>query len=198
MYAVDAQGNESLVRIWTDYAQTIDLNGKRYISRIQELYGPEMHLQELWTNLFEYETLLPYRASQFKTTGDHLYLEFEKDKVNSSTKSGNSDAIKKAYSLDEPVYDWTMYGVLLSGIPFSKGSVTELPVFNQQAATGKVKLVATVVDQESIQDDRGQVHSTWKVSTNFGLTFWLTKAAPYVIQLTLPTQNGGHMIWRMF
>ena len=198
MYAQDAQGNETIIRIWTDYAQTISLNGKKYVSRIQELYDANMQLVDLWTNLFEHKTLLPYRASQFKTNGNHLYLEFDGDEVKSSTKAGNADAVLKTHKMTQPVYDWTMYGVLLSGLPFKKGQAYNLPIFSQQSPTGQGTLVATVEDKEMIKDDNGKSYSTWKISTNVGLVFWVTKKAPYVIQLTSPGQNGGQTIWRIF
>lgn len=198
MYSVDGQGKETLVTIWTDYAQLIELDGKTYISRTQELYNPDMSLRELWTNLFEHETLLPYRASQFKTTGDYAYTEFGADKVVHSTKTATKEVLKSDFPGDGATYDWTMYGVLLSGLSFKKGEAYSIPVFSQQAETGKGTIVATIAAQETVIDDNKKQHSTWKVDTNAGLTFWLTKEAPYVIQLSYPTQNGGKMIWRMY
>lgn len=198
MYSVDGQGKETLFTIWTDYAQLIDLNGKTYMSRIQELYNPDMSLRDLWTNLFEHETLLPYRASQFKTSGDYTYTEFGADKVVHSTKTATKEATNVDYRADGKTYDWSMYGVLLSGLPFKKGEVYSIPVFSQQSAEGKGTIVATVVGQETVKDENQKNHPTWKISTNVGLTFWLTKKAPYVVQLSYPTQNGGKMIWRMY
>lgn len=198
MYSVDAQGKETLVTIWTDYAQLIELEGKTYISRIQELYNPAMMLQELWTNLFEHETMLPYRASQFKTTGDYSYTAFGMDKVVHSTKTATKEAVKVDYRGDGMTYDWTMYGVLLSGLPFKKGEAYSIPVFSQQNDTGKATVIATIAGKETVTDDNKKEHTTWRVDTNAGLTFWLTKEEPYVIQLSYPTQNGGKMIWRMY
>lgn len=197
MYSVDGEGKETLVTIWTDYAQLIELDGKTYVSRIQELYNPDMSLRELWTNLFEHETLLPYRASQFKTSGDYTYTEFGTDKTTHSTKTASQEAVKVDYSAAGN-YDWSMYGVLLSGLPFKKGEAYHIPVFSQQSKEGKGTIVATVVGQETVRDDNQKNHGTWKVNTNVGLTFWVTKKAPYVIQLSYPTQNGGKMIWRMY
>lgn len=198
LYSVDGQGKETLVTIWTDYAQLIELDRKTYVSRIQELYNPSMQLQELWTNLFEHQTMLPYRASQFKTTGDYTYTEFGMDKVVHSTKTATEAAVNTDYRGDGKTYDWTMYGVLLSGLPFKKGEAYSIPVFSQQAETGKGTIVATIAGKETVTDDNKKQHSTWKVETNAGLTFWLTKKAPYVIQLSYPTQNGGKMLWRMY
>ncbi len=198
MYSVDGTGKETLVTIWTDYAQLIELEGKTYVSRIQELYNPDMSLRELWTNLFEHESLLPYRASQFKTSGDYSYTEFGADKVVHQTKTATEESVKVDFSATGSVYDWSMYGVLLSGLPFKKGEIYRIPVFSQQSKEGKGTIVATVTGQETVKDDISRNHNTWKISTNVGLTFWVTKKAPYVIQLSYPTQNGGKMIWRMY
>lgn len=198
MYAVDKDGNETLVRVWTDYVQNIELDGKAYISRIQELYDANMHLQDLWTNLFERESMRPYRASQFRTSGDFQYLEFLGMQVETKVQSGDSPPKDQQYKFDKLVHDWTLYGILLSAIEFKKGESTSLPVFMPQAPNQAGQLVATVEDKETVTDDNGKKHNTWKVTTNFGLTFWLTKKAPYVIQLILPGQNGAYNIWRMF
>lgn len=198
MYSLDGQGKETLVTIWTDYAQLIELEGTTYMSRVQELYNPDMTLRELWTNLFEHETMLPYRASQFKTTGDYIYTEFGTEKVVNRTKTATKEAVKVDYRRDDATYDWTMYGVLLSGLPFKKGESYSIPIFTQQNERGKGIIVATVAGQETVTDDNKKNHATWRVDTNAGLTFWLTKKAPYVIQLSLPAQNGGKMIWRMY
>lgn len=198
MYSVDAQGTERLVTVWTDYAQLIKLEGKTYMSRIQELYNPNLSLRELWTNLFERTTLLPYRASQFKTSGDYSYSEFNSDKIVLATKTANKEAVKVDYSITSPTYDWSLYGILLSGLPFEKGKYYNIPVLNQQNASGKGNIIATIEGAETVKDDNGNDHEAWKVSTNVGLTFWLTKEAPYVIQLTSPAQNGGYTIWRIF
>ena len=198
MYAVDKDGNETLVRIWTDFVQNIKLDGKAYISRVQELYDTEMHLQDLWTNLFERESMRPYRASQFRTSGDFQYLEFLGMQVETKVQSGDSAPKDQEFKFDKLVHDWTLYGILLSAIEFKKGASTTLPVFMPQAPNQAGQLVATVEGKESVTDENGKVHNTWKVSTNFGLTFWLSKKAPYVIQLVLPGQNGSHNIWRMF
>lgn len=197
MYAVDAEGKENLVTIWTDYAQLIELEGTTYISRVQELYNPGMHLRELWTNLFEYETLLPYRASQFKTSGDLTYTEFENGKINHASKPAAQEKSQTVYGTGS-VYDWSMYGVLLSGLPFKKGEVYSIPVFSQQNDSGKGNIIATVQGQETVADDDSKNHLCWKIDTNTGLTFWVTKKAPYVIQLSYPTPAGGKMIWRMY
>jgi len=198
MYSVDKDGKETLFRIWTDYAQIIDLDGKTYVSRIQELYDAEMHLQDLWSNLFEKESLVPYRATQFRTSGDYQYFEFDKTSVATKVQTGTTAPADNTFETGSQTYDWTLYGILLSGVDFKKGNTTTLPIFIPQAPNGKGSLRITVEDQETVKDDQGREHKTWRVSTSFGLTFWLTKEAPYVIQLTLPTQGGGYNIWRMF
>ena len=198
MYSVDQAGNETLLRIWTDYVQIIDIEGTTYVSRIQELYGPEMHLQELWTNLYEKVTLLPYRASQFKTNGDYQYFEFDQNSVALKTQIGYKAPEDNTFETGSQVYDWTLYGILLSGVDFKKGHSTTLPIFMPQGTNGKASLQVTVEGEEVVTDDTGKQHNTWKVNTSFGLTFWLTKEAPYVIQLILPGQGGSYNIWRMF
>jgi len=62
---VDENGNKSTVRIWTDYAQILEIESEDYLHRVQDLYSPNMELQETWINVVVKENLLPRRfASQ--------------------------------------------------------------------------------------------------------------------------------------
>jgi hypothetical protein len=198
MYSVDPNGNEVILRIWTDYMSPIMLDERKMLNRVQELYSPKMELQELWTNLFDSETLLPYRASQFKTNGDHSYIEFNNNLIRTSLKYGNDSSFHKEFALNQPVFDWTLYGILLSGLPFEKGLVTTIPIFNQNNPDAVSKLIAKIEKEESIKDDEGNDYATWLISTNVGLEFWLTKKAPYVIQLKMYRPNGSFTVWRIF
>ena len=59
----------------------------------------------------------------------------------------------------------------------------------------EMQLTATPVKKEHIQTLSGDEYFTQKITTDQGLTFWLIKEKPYVIQLELALPNGSTMLW---
>ncbi|WP_340075904.1 hypothetical protein [Leptobacterium sp. I13] len=198
VYIVDKDGNETFQRVWTDYMQAIELNGKTYMSRTQELYSPEMELQEIWTNLFEREAMHPLKSAQLRMNGSHTYISFNENEVATSIKQPNEEAVSKTHTFDQALYDWSLYGILLSGAPMKKGWTAAVPVYTPQSPEETYWLEMEVVDREKVTTDNGKQMNTWKVLTNTGLIFWLSEKAPYVIQLELQLQNDSKMVWRMY
>jgi hypothetical protein len=97
----------------------------------------------------------------------------------------------------EIVFDWNLYGMLLVALPFEVGKTYELQVW-----LPNVNEVGTVLSkieaEETIITLSNKKFDTFRISTDKGLTFWLTKKAPYVIQLQLNQPNGARRMWYMF
>ncbi len=198
VYAMDQDGSRQFQTVWTDYVHEFELNGKKVMSRTQELYSPEMHLQQVWTNLFEKETMLPIRASQFRTNSSFLYQEFDGSTVTVHQRNPGSEKSETTFDYQLVPYDWTMYGVLLSGLPFKQGWSGRIPTLNFQNASENSWLAVEIISHEKLTTEDGRTIKTTKVRTDRGLTFWLSKKAPYVIQLELLQPNNTRLQWIMY
>lgn len=184
--------------IWTDYAQLMDINGTTYLHRVQDLYDPNYNLVDTWINMVELATLKPWQFQAVSPTGSVSFLEFFESSVQSNSNR-NQDAIMTADTMDisESLFDWNLYGVLLAGLPFKTGENYELAVWlpgtNQQGTVN-----ATIEGEEIIYTLSGKKIRTFRITTDKNLTFWLSKKAPYVIQLKLNQPNGARRMWYMF
>ena len=194
----NADGSSQDALIWTDYAQLMNIDGKKYLHRVQDLYSPSYNLVDSWINMVEHETLKPWQFQAVNPEGSVSFLEFfEKSIVSNSNRNQNTDMKIDTVDISNSLFDWNLYGMLLVGLPFEIGSAYELfvwlPGANQE---GTVK--ATMESKEIISTLSNEKIETVKISTDKGLTFWLTKKAPYVIQLQLDQQNGARRMWYMF
>ncbi|MEO9870080.1 DUF3108 domain-containing protein [Ekhidna sp.] len=189
-------GKETPNKVWTDYGQIIELNGKIYFHRIQDLYDPKMNLQETWINMVEYPSLRPVSFSRTTPTGQFTFIQFDGNKVNSISNFQSESLTPSGTNVElvESAYDWNLYGMLLVALPFEEGLTSKLPFYSTQ--TGALDwLITTVEGQESLVLSNEEIVTTWKLSTNQNLTFWLTKSAPYVHRLELELQNNAKLIW---
>lgn len=194
----NADGSSQDALIWTDYAQLMNIDGKKYLHRVQDLYSPSYNLVDSWINMVEHKTLKPWQFQAVNPAGSVSFLEFlEKSIVSNSNRNQNSDMKMDTVDISNSLFDWNLYGMLLVGLPFEIGSTYELSVWlpgaNQE---GTVK--ATMEEKETITTLSHKTFDTYKISTDKGLTFWLTKKAPYVIQLQLDQPNGARRMWYMF
>lgn len=196
---INAEGVETPNRVWTDYGQVIELDGKKYFHRVQDLYDPNMNLQETWINMVELQTLTPVSFSRTTPKGKFTFMEFEGNTIinTSNFLSEDLSSTENSIELEKPVYDWNLYGMLLVGLPFEKGVSVKIPIYS--APTNQLDWLVTTVDgQEKITLSDGEKLTTWKLTTDKNLTFWLTKKAPYVHQLELELQNNSKLIWKTF
>ncbi len=198
VFVTDSTGNENLVRIWFDYAQILEQDGVNYIHRVQDLYNPQYELEATWINVIEHKTLLPKRFSSHTSTGNLSLLDFRKDKIISSSNQNKGQKFEtNIYEINESVYDWNLYGILLAGLSFESDAVFRVPFWDQKAK--KVgSIIAEVDGSETVSTISGEEIATLKFYTDKRLTFWLTKTKPYVIQLKLEMTNGSIMTWKMF
>ncbi|MEP1093729.1 MAG: hypothetical protein ABJG78_01390 [Cyclobacteriaceae bacterium] len=192
---VDAEGKETPNKIWTDCGQIISLDGKKYFHRVQDLYDPQMNLQDTWINMVEHKTLVPVSFSTLNPTGGFAHYQFDGGKITGSTNQVTAGEVTEIdLALEEKVFDWNLYGMLLVGLPFKNGLVVKLPFYAPQQ-DGLSWVTASVGDKESVKLADGKGIETWKVLTDQRLTFWISEQAPYVIKLELQLQNNAKLVW---
>lgn len=193
---VASDGTKTPSRIWTDYGQIMSLNGTDYLHRVQDLYDPNMNLQETWINMVEHRTLRPLSFSRMTPSGSFATITFDSLSVH---VMGNIFTNPKdtTTSVPQPVFDWNLYGILLVGLPFDVGFTARMPFYSMQSNTTDW-LRVEVLGEEKLTDPSGSEIITTKIITDKQLTFWLTKEAPYVHQLTLELPNNAHLIWKTF
>lgn len=193
---VNADGSTIPNRIWTDYGNIIELDNKSYLHRVQDLYDPQMNLQDTWINMVEQKTLAPQIFTSISPNGTHRHYKFNGNNISGKVKQPNEEAIATDTTFNQGVYDWNLYGMLLVGLPLAEGLIARIPIYSAQT-NGLDWLTANVVGREDAQLDNSKSISTWKVITDKSLTFWLTKSAPYVIKLELQLPNDTKLIWEM-
>lgn len=195
---VNAQGEEVPNKIWTDYGQVIELDGKNYFHRVQDLYDPEMNLVDTWINMVEHKTLAPVSNSTLKPTGSFLHIQFAGDKLTGTTNQVKASEVTEfSADFDQEVFDWNLYGMLLVGLPLKEGFVAKLPFYSLQK-NGQDWLSLAVTAKETLPLANGKKVTTWKIETNQNLVFWISKSAPYVIKLESRQADGSKLVWDVF
>lgn len=198
VFVTDGKSDKKLVRIWTDYTQILEIDGMRRVHRVQDLYSANYDLEQTWINVVDAETLSPLRYSIRGAGGSLSTLRFETDYLFYGTNQNNSDTFKMdSVLIENPVYDWNLYGLLLAGLPFERKLIYKIPVWlSRQRAPGFVHV--RMAGSEDVETLLGDSIRTQKMVTDKNLTFWVTKEKPFVIQLTLDMPNGSTMIWQMY
>jgi hypothetical protein len=195
VYFEDTLGNQTLNRIWTDYGEIMDVNDKKYLHRVQDLYNPDGTLQSTWINMVELPSMKPWYFQAVTPSGGNTFIEFSENYVFSTI----SNPAEKRYQQDTlsyegKLYDWNLYGILLCGLPLKSGKVFVLPILNSNSyQLDEIKV--SILKMETINSKRNKIIDTWKVETDKNLTFWLSKKPPYVIQLQLDLQGGNKLMW---
>ena len=196
VYVKNPDGQESLIRIWTDYTQVLSVNGAEMLHRVQDLYGPDHSLQQTWINVVERVSLKPYRFSLYTTGGGYQEIEFQPDSVSYRFRNQSGELHSEWMKTDHSFFDWNLYGILLAGLPFEEGNFYHIPFWSQNSRMVE-NLTVEIGAVEKVETDSGRDVNARRVSTDRRLTFWLVKSPPYVIGLRLAMENGSHMIWRM-
>lgn len=197
MSFVDLDGKETPERIWTDYGNIMELEGRKYFHRVQDIYSAELKHMETWVNLVEFGSLKPWQFYTTKSSGGNSFYEFSGSKlVIHSNLNKRKEQTTVTADLSKPVFDWNLYGLLLVGLPFEKGAVYKLPYYNPKTKKEDF-LIINVEGQEIVENLSNDKIETWKLKSNVGLNFWLTKKAPYVIQIESPLKKG-RLFWNSY
>lgn len=191
-------GKQSPNRIWTDYSQILNIGDKSYLLRVQDLYSPEMKLQNTWINRVELPSLKPIHFSTFTPSGGFSFFEFSDEIIYSCSNLNKEHQIRHdTTSIDGGAYDWNLYGILLAALPFNQNKVYQIPYFDTNVLEVK-NLFAYVNGAETVLKLDGKKVDTWKIVTNKNLVFWLTKSPPYVIKLELDVPGKGKLVWDLY
>jgi hypothetical protein len=192
------KGDKRFFQVWTDYSQKMDLNGKTFIHRIQDIYDANGNFLRSQMNFVDEKTLLPVRGSLTFNNGTNYYFEFNGKHVtgNYKIKTDTSQEIKYDTTFSRTVYDWTLYGILLAGLPLKVDFHTVMPIYEYPNPTdGWLKV--DVNKKEMIDArNRGKI-SAFKVETNQNMIFYIIKEPPYVLKLIYTTPKGAILTWDM-
>jgi len=192
---VKPDGEKGPNKIWTDYGQIIELEGKQYFHRVQDLYDPQMNLLDTWINMTEHKSLLPVSFSTLRPDGKFSHYQYSENIVSGrNTLNPRDSLVVKEIDFGQKVYDWNLYGMLLVGLPFKKGLIAKIPFSGPSSLQW---LIAHVTDKETFTLPNNSKISTWKVVTNQNLTFWISESAPYVIKLDLKLATGAKLVWEV-
>lgn len=195
---ISEDGKETPNKTWTDYGQIIELDGKNYFHRVQDLYDPEMNLIDTWINMVEHKSLLPVSNSTLNPTGGYLNIQFDGNSAKGITNQVEKGEVTEFnVAFEDKVYDRNLYGMLLVGLPLKKGLIAKLPYYDLQSNSQQwLALSVTTKESLTLPDDKKVI--TWKVETNNNLTFWISKSAPYVIKLESYRPDKSKLVWEMF
>jgi len=193
---IDSLGNKEIVRIWTDYAQILEIEGEEYLHRVQDLYSPLYELEQTWVNIVKHKNLLPKRFTLQNASGGLQNIDFSMNDIVIKSNIEGQEYSPEKIEISQPLYDWNLYGMLLVGLPFEEGQIFSIPFWSQPEKSADY-LVAEINGKVTVKTLKGEEILTHKVTTNKGLTFWLTKEKPYVIQLELQLPTGSTMLWEM-
>ena len=190
------KGITRFFQVWTDYSQKMELNGKTFIHRIQDIYDTKGNLIRSQMNFVDEKTLLPVRNSLTFNNGNYFYYEFNGKHVTGNYKRNTSEEIKYDTTFSRTVYDWSLYGILLAGLPLKVGFHAVIPIYEYPNPTdGWLKV--DVNEKEMINaGNRGKV-SAFKIETNQHMIFYIIKEPPYVLKLIYNTPKGAILTWDM-
>ena len=195
---IDQNGKKTLIyKLWTDYGQVITLDGVKYFHRVQDLYNASGQIVDTWTNLVDHRTLLPKMTHRISPNGRFMHVNFSSDKIQGRKPKAAQGITSTEVNIEiqKPLYDWTLYGILLVGLPFASNTSHTLDCID--LFSGKeISLKASIKTKETVTGAQGQKVKAWRVETNQNMVFWLTKKAPYVIRLEYKV-GGATLIWEM-
>lgn len=196
--STNAKGKQQLVyKRWTDYIQLINIDGVRHIHRVQDLYNAQGKLTDTWTNMVNHQTLLPKLSMRNNPQGGFFHYEFTQNSIigrkSKTPKGGGVVPVKIA--LQKPLYDWTLYGILLVGLPLEANTSHTLSIINFQSGKPD-QLKVQIKTKEKVPAGKGKTIKAWRVETNKNLVFWLSKKVPYVIRLELKNKDAT-LLWEM-
>lgn len=196
VFLIDTLGNENHIRYWTDYVHFIDIDGISYMHRVQDIYNASRDLQTTWVNVVDKKNLIPLRFTVHSPLGNLATMQFEEGSIFLGSNQNEERVFEKdTIEVENKLFDWNLYGMLLIGLPFNEGITYKLPYWSMQTRT-KQYIFVTIGNEEVIETLNGKKIKTNSVLTSDGFVFSLTKEAPYVIRLIWNLPNGSKMIWK--
>ena len=204
---VRPDGSERVLGSWDDRVEIVKRDGRSVLRRIQNsktATGTSAHLDEVDTR-----TLQPIRARYEKNGSVVSDASWEGRRLTArdiTTPAGAAAADPVSVTLDvefpRPVFDWHLWGVLLSSFPLADGYSAAFVAHTTSDADAPLlrRFVFQVVGRETIDlGERGRVECfVVRVEAATPWTFWIstTRRPVPVVQLRIETKDGGAWWWR--
>jgi len=189
-----------LVGTWTDELAEVELDGRRVFKRTQTADYAKYHILTTYTNVFDPKTMAPISQEFHRSdTGEWAHRDFKGPlvKYRRGESADPSGTRTGELRLDEAIFDYNggMYGVLLAALPLREGYRARFPTLSEDR--DEVDWVTvTVGKQEMVDAGPGKRVMAWPVDTEANYAnkghsiFWISKEAPYVIQLVTTIPAG--------
>jgi hypothetical protein len=189
--------------IWTDHMQWTDVGGRRVMLRLQGITFVN-GLSASTINVFDPKTLAPIKTEKHNIDGTIFRRTFDGPHITSVTLKNASDkTAPKSTDLPEAVFDFNggLYGILLAALPMKAGFAGSLPAVADFDDVLSVENFHVLREEPVRAGSHGMVKS-WVVesvkSGNYRMTFWITKAPPYIIRLVYDDlENKRVLSWDM-
>ena len=205
---VKPDGTERLVGTWDDRVEIVQRDGRSVLRRIQNTKtatGTSSHLDEV-----DQRTLQPIRAkyesngavvSDATWDGPSLTARDITTPVGQPASSERVPVTLKVV-FPKPVFDWHLWGVLLSSFPLADNYEAAFLAHTTTDAEAPLlrRFGLRVAGRESIDlGERGRVECyVVRVDAATPWTFWIstTRRPVPVVQLKIETPEGGAWWWR--
>ena len=208
VFEVKPDGTERRVGTWDDRVEIVKRDGRVVLRRIQNsktATGTSAHLDEV-----DQRTLQPIRAryesngaivSDATWDGPRLTA---RDITTPAGPPASTERIPVTLKVEfpKPVFDWHLWGVLLSSFPLADGYEAAFLAHTTSDAEAPLlrKFSFRVVARETIDlGERGRVECyVVRVDALTPWTFWIstTRRPVPVVQLKIETPEGGAWWWR--
>lgn len=186
--------------VWSDRMEETTYRGKPALKRTQVAeYKKGTRLT--FVNVFEPKTMASLSFDYSRSdTGETRHLEIDDKTVSFRRQPATADEDRQEYvaKVGRRILDYYdgLYGILLDSFPLREGYDVEFAAFDtDRACLDWVHL--RVVGRETVPAGEGRSAATWVVRVETKLygssTWWVTRAAPYVIKavLVLAEKDGG-------
>jgi len=189
-----------LVGVWTDELVEVEIDGRHLMKRTQIADYAKAHVTNTITNVFDPKTMVPvWQDFRRNNNGNWAHREFNGSTVKYTRGDTADQARPDAGELRLPEgvfdYDGGMFGVFLASLPLKEGYKATFPTLSEDSDE-LVWITISVGKEESIDAGPGKKITAWPVDTEGPYAnkshsiFWISKEAPYVIQLVTTVASG--------
>ena len=204
---VRADGTERIVGTWDDRVEIVKRDERSVLRRIQSsktATGTSAHLDEV-----DQKTLQPLRA-QYSANGavvsdatwDGARLTAREVTTPAGLSSAERVPVTLSVEFPKPVFDWHLWGVLLSSFPLADGYQAAFVAHTTSDAEAPLlrRITVDVTGRETIDlGERGKVECyVVRVDAGTPWTFWIsrTRRPVPVVQLRIEARDGVAWWWR--
>ena len=204
---VQADGSEKILGTWDDRVEIVKRDGRPVLRRIQNsktATGTSAHLDEV-----DQKTLQPLRA-RYEANGnvvsdatwDGRRLTARDITTPAGLPSTERVPVTLSVEFPKPVFDWHLWGVLLSSFPLEDGYEAEFVAHTTSDSEAPLlrRITFQVAGRETIDlGERGKVEChVVRVDAGAPWTFWIsmTRRPVPVVQLKIESRDGASWWWR--